>query len=218
MRFFAIFGAKTSLLPSRIARNRPISETGSLLTLPSSGESGANLIFEDESLLRSCLESLRQGRSESLYTAFLTDLAEVLAKAGRLGESLVAAAEALQRTERNDAFWWMPEALRINGEILMQSNPSDLESIEDCFTRSLACACRQGALSREIRAATTLAQLWKQRGRPAPLSRGCPSGYPAEPLVSYQINRQFSGWLLSSTGDSRLQGALPTRDVRRTSS
>src|SRR6266446_6969406 len=39
LRFFAIFGAKTSLLPSRIARNRPISETGSLLTLPSSGES-----------------------------------------------------------------------------------------------------------------------------------------------------------------------------------
>src|SRR5229473_2223498 len=30
-----------------------------------------------------------------------------------------------------------------------------------------------------------------------PLSRGSgPSGYPAEPLVSYQINRQFSGWLL----------------------
>jgi predicted ATPase len=110
---------------------------------------------------------LRQGRSESLYTAFLTDLAEVLGKAGRLGESLVAAAEALQRTERNDAFWWMPEALRIKGEILMQSNPSDLESIEDCFTRSLAYARRQGALSREIRATTSLAQLWKQRGHPA---------------------------------------------------
>jgi hypothetical protein len=42
LRFFAIFGAKTSLLPSRIARNRPISETGSLLTLPSSGESATN--------------------------------------------------------------------------------------------------------------------------------------------------------------------------------
>jgi len=27
------------------------------------------------------------------------------------------------------------------------------------------------------------------------LSRGSdPSGYPAEPLVSYQINRHFSGW------------------------
>src|SRR5205823_9597833 len=41
LRFFAIFGSKTSLLPSRIARNRPISETGSLLTLPSTGESGS---------------------------------------------------------------------------------------------------------------------------------------------------------------------------------
>src|SRR5450631_2999399 len=30
-----------------------------------------------------------------------------------------------------------------------------------------------------------------------PLSRGSsPAGYPAEPLVSYQINRQFSGWNL----------------------
>src|SRR5262249_26010768 len=66
-----------------------------------------NLVLA-ERLLRSRLESLRQGRSETLYTAFLTDMAEVLAKAGRL---LVAAAEALQRAERNDAFWWMPEAL-----------------------------------------------------------------------------------------------------------
>jgi len=120
-----------------------------------------------ERLLRSCLDSLRQGRSETLYTAFLTDLAEVLAKAARFDESLAAAAEALQRTERNDAFWWMPEALRVKGEILMQSNPSDLKLIEDCFTRSIARARRQGALSWELRAATSLARLWKQRGRPA---------------------------------------------------
>src|SRR5215469_7491530 len=118
-----------------------------------------------ERLLRFCLESLRRGRSETLYTAFLTDLAEVLAKAGRFGESLEAATEALQRTERNDALWWLPEALRINGEILMQSNPSDLESIEDCFTRSLDCARGQGALSWELRAATSLARVWTQHGR-----------------------------------------------------
>jgi len=120
-----------------------------------------------ERQLRSCLESLRQGRSETLYTTFLTDLAEVLANTGRFDESLVAAAEVLQRTERHDAFWWMPEALRIKGAILAQSNPSDLESIEDCFTRSLACARRQGALSWELRAATSLARLWNQCGRPA---------------------------------------------------
>jgi len=120
-----------------------------------------------ERLLRSCLESLRQGRSETLYTTFLTDLAAVLARAGRFDEGLVAGAEALERTERHDAFWWMPEAMRIKGEVLMQANLSDPESIEDCFTRSLAGARRQGALSWELRTATSLARLWKQQGRPA---------------------------------------------------
>ena len=44
-----------------------------------------------------------------------------------------------------------------------------------------------------------------------PLSRGSsPASYPAEPLVSFQINRQLSGWNSSSTGDSRLRGARPT--------
>jgi hypothetical protein len=38
-----------------------------------------------------------------------------------------------------------------------------------------------------------------------------PAGYPAEPLVSYQINRQLSG--SSSTSDSRVRGALPKGDV-----
>jgi predicted ATPase len=120
-----------------------------------------------ERLLRSCLESLRHSRSEMLFTAFLTDLAEVLAKAGRGDESLAAATEALQRTERNNAFWWMPEALRIKGEILMQSNPSDREAIEHCLGGSLACARRQDALSWELRAATSLARLLADQGRPA---------------------------------------------------
>ena len=47
-----------------------------------------------------------------------------------------------------------------------------------------------------------------------PLSRGSdPSGYPTKPLVSYQINRQLSGWKSSSTGDPRLRGALPLPDL-----
>jgi predicted ATPase len=124
-----------------------------------------NLVLA-ERLLRSCLETLHHGRSETFYTAFLTDLAEVLIKAGRFVESITAAAEALQRTERHDAFWWMPEALRIKGEVLRQSHPADIEPIEDCLTRSLACARRQGALSWELRAGTSLARLWEQRGRP----------------------------------------------------
>jgi hypothetical protein len=60
------------------------------------------------------------------------------------------------------------------------------------------------------------------------LSRGSsPSGYPAEPLVSYQINRQLSGWNLpplvirafgahcqSATSTSRSFGHLAGADER----
>src|SRR6266481_7373077 len=59
LRFFAIFGAKTRLLPSRIARNRPISETGSLLTLPSTGESSANRAVAAARLVRGQSRGIR---------------------------------------------------------------------------------------------------------------------------------------------------------------
>jgi hypothetical protein len=53
------------------------------------------------------------------------------------------------------------------------------------------------SLSRPAQASLTLrpAELLSRLMRP--LSQGSsPSGYPAEPLVSYQINRQLSGWNL----------------------
>jgi hypothetical protein len=51
------------------------------------------------------------------------------------------------------------------------------------------------SLSRPAQASLTLRPA-RSLSRPRrPLSRGSgPAGYPAEPLVSYQINRQFSGW------------------------
>jgi hypothetical protein len=50
---------------------------------------------------------------------------------------------------------------------------------------------RPAQASRMLRPAGSLSRLKR------PLSRGSnPSGYPAEPLVSYQINRQLSGWNL----------------------
>ncbi len=65
-----------------------------------------------ERQLRAGLKNLQQTQSETLYTVFLTGLAEVLMILARLDESLAAADEAVTRTEYSNAFWWMPEALR----------------------------------------------------------------------------------------------------------
>ena len=51
------------------------------------------------------------------------------------------------------------------------------------------------SLSRPAQASLTLRPAGSLSRLKRPLSRGfSPSGYPAEPLVSYQINRQLSGW------------------------
>ncbi len=117
-------------------------------------------------LLRAGLKNLHQTQSETLYTLFLTGLAEVLMASAHLGAALAAADEALQRTEHSNALWWMPEAIRIKGEALL-SCESDACRAEDHFRRSLDQAHRQGALSWELRSATSLARLLRNQDRSA---------------------------------------------------
>jgi predicted ATPase len=118
-----------------------------------------------ERLIRASLGGLRQAQYEILYTPFLSGLAEVLAAAGDLDDALAVADEALQRTERDNAFWWMPEALRIKGDVMLLSHKADPTVAEDHFRRSLDLARRQGALSWELRTAMSLARLQRDHGR-----------------------------------------------------
>lgn len=118
-----------------------------------------------ERLLRASLRGLREVRYEVLCTPFLSNLAEVLAKTDRLDDGLAAAGKALQRTKCNNAFWWMPEALRIKGGVLVLSDGSDTRAAEDHSRRSLDLAHRRGALSWKLRAVTSLGRLQRDQGR-----------------------------------------------------
>src|SRR5271166_4707254 len=92
-----------------------------------------------ERLLRTGLRILQQNPNETFYTIFLTAHAEVLMAAAQPDESLAAADEAVRRTERSDALWWMPEALRIKGEVLRASECAP-RAVEDLFRRSMDLA------------------------------------------------------------------------------
>jgi predicted ATPase len=62
----------------------------------------------------------------------------------------------------------MSELLRIKGELLLlQAAPGAAAAAEDHFRQALDWARRQDALSFELRAATSLAQLQSDQGRPA---------------------------------------------------
>jgi predicted ATPase len=60
------------------------------------------------------------------------------------------------------------ELLRIKGELLLlQGAPGAAATAEDQFYQAMKWASLQGALSWELRAATSLGQLFRDRGRPA---------------------------------------------------
>ena len=115
-------------------------------------------------LLRAALAGIRETRSYVFYVKFLVILAEFLGPAGEVDAGLAAIDESLQRVERNEELWCMPEVLRIKGELLLLQNGSNAAVAEDSFLRSLDWARRRGALSWELRTAMSLARLQRDHG------------------------------------------------------
>ncbi|KWT82577.1 Signal transduction response regulator [Variovorax sp. WDL1] len=72
----------------------------------------------------------------------------------------------LARVAQAQVGWCAPEILRVHGENLLAGGAPDREA-EEFFQRSLQCAREQGALSWELRSATSLARLWQRQGREA---------------------------------------------------
>jgi predicted ATPase len=95
-----------------------------------------------------------------------TELIEALTKAGRSAEGLAVldgfAAQSPEIAGSN------PEFLRLRGELLLLlSPPATVEPSEGLFRQALDTAHQQGALSWELRAATSLARLLSNQGRHA---------------------------------------------------
>jgi predicted ATPase/class 3 adenylate cyclase len=123
--------------------------------------------------LRTTFDELGETRFVLRYTAFLGALAEGLIGAGQVAQGLLMIDEALARSERNEERWCLAELLRIKGElVLVEGAPKATVAAEDYFLQALDWAHRQGALSWELRAATSLARLWQQQARTAD-ARGC---------------------------------------------
>jgi predicted ATPase len=119
-------------------------------------------------LLRTLFDELGETRFVLRYTAFLDALAEGLAGAGQVGQGLVTIDEALARSERNEERWCLAEMLRIKGELVLSEGAAKAAaSAEALFLQALDWAHRQGALSWELRAATSLARLRRQQGQTA---------------------------------------------------
>jgi len=95
----------------------------------------------------------------------LTLRAEALGQAGRITEGLAALEAGVEQFEDG---CFSPELIRLKGELTMQQDvPSAAGSAEALLRRALDGAREQGALSWELRAATSLARSLRSQGRRA---------------------------------------------------
>jgi predicted ATPase len=62
--------------------------------------------------------------------------------------------------------WYEAEVNRIAGEVALTLPKPDVEKAEACFDRALAVARAQQAKSWELRAAMSMARLWRDQGMP----------------------------------------------------
>jgi predicted ATPase/DNA-binding winged helix-turn-helix (wHTH) protein len=118
--------------------------------------------------LRAALAEHRKTNSK-LHEAILTVvLAEGLGVIGQVAAGLAVIDEALAESDATEARWYVPEQLRIKGElILLTGAPNAATEADSCYVESLRWARRQGALSWELRTATSLARLRQRQARTA---------------------------------------------------
>jgi predicted ATPase/DNA-binding winged helix-turn-helix (wHTH) protein len=111
-------------------------------------------------LLNACLEA---GQHQVLTAEFRSEIAMGLARAGRHDEAHAAIDKALACDEPARPHFYLPEMMRIKGELL--ASGQHWCEAEYWFSRSVDLAREQSALAWELRTATSLAHLRAHQGR-----------------------------------------------------
>jgi class 3 adenylate cyclase/predicted ATPase len=136
---------------SRISRGRALGDLGRLAEGRAEIERGID-------------ESRRSGVGYML-PMMESWLAEVRAKAGENETALSIVEEMLSNIGDVTGRAWEAELRRQRAQIFLALNPSKVREVESQLKRSLEVARGQSAKSLELRAATSLAELWRAQGR-----------------------------------------------------
>jgi predicted ATPase len=74
--------------------------------------------------------------------------------------------EAMTGVKRTKERWHEAEVHRVAGEIALKSSKPDAAKAQEYFEHALAVARQQQAKSWELRAAMSMARLWRDQGKP----------------------------------------------------
>jgi len=118
------------------------------------------------------IEQLHQGMmawratgAEIFRPYCLALLAEAYGTLGEPEAGLTVLAEALTLVDIAGERWYEAELYRLKGSLLLQQSSDNAPESESCFHQAISIAQNQSAKSWELRAATSLARLWRSQGK-----------------------------------------------------
>jgi predicted ATPase len=161
-------------------------------------------------MLISGITAYRTMGGTNLVQLFLPHLARAHAELGQFEEAWRCLGEAMTEAEITKQTWCEAEIHRTAGEIELMSRAPDAEKAEAHFGRAITTARKQQAKSWELRAATSLARLWRDQGKPqqarellAPIYSWFTEGFETRDLKEAKA-------LLDELPDSRFRNSLET--------
>ena len=101
-----------------------------------------------------------------LLSLSLADLAWAYAELNQFDDARRSIDEALTTVETTKERWFEAEVKRVAGEIVLRSDETDEAAARAYFEQALAVARAQQAKSWELRAAMSMARLWRDQGEP----------------------------------------------------
>jgi class 3 adenylate cyclase/predicted ATPase len=114
---------------------------------------------------KSGLVAWRSTGSTMAVPYYLSNLARPYAELGQLDDAWRCIGEAITAVEATKERWCEAEVNRVAGEIALKSPQPDTAKAEAYFERSLKVAREQQAKSWELRAAVSMARLWRDQGK-----------------------------------------------------
>ena len=116
-------------------------------------------------VINSGLTAYRSTGTTMWMPMFLSHLARAYAGLGQFDDAWRCIGEAMTTMETTKERWFEADVHRTAGEVVLVSRKSDAAKAERYFERALAVARKQQAKSWELRAATSMARLWRDQGK-----------------------------------------------------
>jgi predicted ATPase len=117
-------------------------------------------------VITSGLTAYRSTGSTVFRTFFLSSLARAHSDLDHFDDACRCIDEAMTAIETAKEKLWEADVYRVAGEIALKSSQPDMVNAEAYFERALVVARQQQAKSWELRAAMSLARLWRDQGKP----------------------------------------------------